>query len=190
MRKVLLLSFLLVASLSLVAQEIRLENPSFEGDPQDATVPTGWMPCEYGTTPDILPGPWGVYTEASDGETYIGLISRADGSYESIGQRLSDKVEKGECYSLKIDLARSNTYTGYNKPLRIRIWGAYARCQKAQLLGESDLIRHTDWEEYQFNFTPRFDYHYIIIEAFTTEQLWQGNILLDNCSKIKKCVRA
>ena len=71
-----------------------LNNASFEGVPQDATTPSGWQECELGTTPDILPGFWNVYTEASDGETFIGLITRDDGSFESIGQRLSSPLKE------------------------------------------------------------------------------------------------
>ena len=45
------------------------------------------MPCEDFTTPDILPGFWGEYNEANHGETYVGMITRANGTYESIGKR-------------------------------------------------------------------------------------------------------
>ncbi len=175
---------------SFLIAQIRLENASFEGEPQDATVPIGWIPCEIGTTPDILPGPWGVYQEASDGETFMGLISRADGTFESVGQRLSQSLEKGECYSLNMDLAKSNTYTGYNNSLKIRIWGSFNRCQKAELLYESPLVGHTDWENYSFSFMPKFNYHYIIIEAYAPKnKSAKGNILIDNLSLIVPCKR-
>ncbi len=174
----------------VLSSQIRIENPSFEGSPQDATVPTGWMPCEDGTTPDILPGPWGVYQEPSEGDSYMGLITRADGTYESVGQRLSEPLKKGECYSWNLDLAHSNTYTGYNQPLKLRVWGAYNRCQKAALLYESPLIDHTDWQTYSFSFLSKFEYHYLIIEAYAPDHsTLRGNILIDNCSKIISCKR-
>lgn len=175
----------------LFSGQIRLENPSFEGEPQDATVPVGWMPCELGTTPDILPGPWGVYQEASDGETFLGLITRSDGTHESIGQRLTTPIEQNECYSFSLDLAKSYTYTGYNNALKLRIWGAVSRCQKAELLFESPTITHSDWKEYDFSFVTKFNYHYIILEAYAPNNTAvKGNILLDNCSKIAVCKRA
>jgi hypothetical protein len=184
-------TFLLLVFPLLIPGSIRLENPSFEGEPQDATVPTGWMPCEEGTTPDILPGPWGVYQEASDGETYLGLITRPDGTFESIGQRLSAPMDDGECYSFSIDLARSNTYTGYNKPLQLRMWGAVSRCKNAELLYESPVIEHTDWKSYSFSFATEFKHNYIILEAYAPDNMpVKGNILLDNCSKVSVCKRA
>ncbi len=177
---------------SMVWGQIRLENPSFEGEPQDATVPTGWMPCEPGTTPDILPGPWGVTNEPSDGDSFLGLITREDGSFESIGQRLLTPIEEGECYNFKIDLARSGTYTGYDKPLKLRIYGARSRCEKTELLYESPLIKHTEWKEYEVVIIPKFEYNYLIFEAHNigSSVPRKGNILLDNCSRIKKCTRA
>ena len=64
------------------AQDIRLENASFEDEPQDATMPQRWHSCKRGSTPDILPGFWGVYLEPYDGDSYVGLITRQDGSYD------------------------------------------------------------------------------------------------------------
>ena len=85
-KSILLVSWSILLPIALSSQ-IYLTNASFEGEPQDATVPTGWFACELGTTPDILPGFWGVYSESSEGETYLGLITREDGTFESIGQR-------------------------------------------------------------------------------------------------------
>lgn len=185
---------LLAASVSLPAQNIvRLVNPSFEGKPQDATVPMGWHKCAHGSTPDILPGVWGVYTEAAEGETYMGLITRSDGSYESIGQRLSTALPVGECYRFSIDLAHSGAYAGHNKPIKLRIWGADRKCRKTQLLLETDLVKHRQWKTYPARFTVEDRaIHYIILEAYYSDEPFsvEGNILLDNMTPIRLCPRA
>ena len=180
------------AALGAGAQVIYLNNASFEGEPQDATVPVGWFPCAEGTTPDILPGPWGVYEEAAEGETYVGLITREDGSWESIGQRLSAPLKKGDCYVFSIDLARSGTYADYNEALRLRIWGGRRKCDQTQLLFESPLIESSDWTTYTVDFFADKDLHYIILEAFHEDDAFgrRGNLLIDNISPIKKCARA
>ena len=172
--------------------QIHLTNPSFEGEPQDATVPVGWLPCEKGTTPDILPGPWGVFLEASEGETFVGLITREDGSFESIAQRLREPLQPKDCYTFKIDLAHSNTYASYSQPLRLRVWGGQTRCGKDQLLAETKFITHSDWENYEFQFSPKLRLNYLLIEAHYKDGYfsYKGNILLDNMTAIKKCVRA
>jgi len=171
---------------------IRLDNSSFEGEPQDATVPIGWFPCAVGTTPDILSGPWGVYQEASEGDTYMGLITREDGSWESVGQRLAQPLKMKECYSLSMDLAHSNTYADYSQPVRLRIWGSDSRCEKKQLLGETDFVTHRDWEQYDFMFVAKSTINYIILEAFYKDSRFshRGNILIDNISALKSCERA
>jgi hypothetical protein len=173
-----------------VAQPTLL-NPSFEGEPQDATVPVGWHPCAVGTTPDILPGVWGVYTEASEGDTFVGLITRDDGSFESIGQRLISPLKQNECYQFSLDLAHSKTYSGYNKPIKLRIWGGNTKCDKRQLLLETDFVNHSAWKTYKLKFTVEEELRYLIFEAYYKDGIFsrRGNILMDNITKIKKCPR-
>jgi len=175
--------------LPLQGQHIELSNASFEGEPRDATVPQGWMACKEGTTPDILPGFWGVYNDPSDGDTYVGLITRQNNTWESIGQRLTATLQKGSCYTFSIDLAHSDTYSGYNKPLRLRIWASKLKCMKDQMIYESPLIEHLDWKSYQVKFTPNSDYRYILIEAFHSAEpfQYQGNILVDRIRPIQSC---
>ena len=179
-------------SVSLVSGQLYLDNASFEGEPQDATTPVGWHPCAEHSTPDILPGPWGVFEEASDGDTFVGLINRADGSYESIGQRLPKTVKKGECYEFSLDLARSITYSDYNKPLKLRIWAGTYKCNADQLILDTDPIEHNEWKAYPVQFYAKQDLNYIILEAFHQKgsRYYQGNILIDRIRPLRKCARA
>jgi hypothetical protein len=187
------LSFSLLFSLSLClqAQTIELLNPSFEDEPADATTPQGWIACKEGTTPDILPGFWGVYTMPSDGETYVGLITRNNGTWESIGQRLVAPLKKGTCYDWSMDLAHSDTYSGYSGPIKLRVWISKLKCQKDQLIFESPMIDHLDWKTYLIKFTPNDEYRYILLEAFHSEEPfhYQGNILIDRIQEIRVCNR-
>ncbi len=187
------ISLIFLLTTASVVGQITLNNGSFEGEPQDAIVPMGWQGCEKGSTPDILPGSWGVYNEPSDGETYMGLITREDGSWESVGQKLSKAIQKDECYEFGIDLAHSKTYANYNKPLKIKIWGGTKSCSKDVLLASSKAISHTAWKRYFFRIAPTVDIQYIIIEAQSIDGLffsYNGNILIDNISTLKPCYRA
>ncbi len=186
-------SLILLFGVLLSAQDIRLANASFEDEPADATMPQQWNSCKRGSTPDIMPGYWGVYMEPTDGESYVGLITREDGSYESIGQKLDSPFLENECYKFTIDLARSNTYANYNLPIRLRIWGGTTRCSRDQLLVETKTIKHLDWQTYPLQFTAKKTYPYIIIEAYYAKGVYfpyNGNILLDNFTVFKKCPRA
>lgn len=192
MKRLLLISFSFICFVGLDAQ-IPLDNASFEDEAGAEITPTGWLKCKKGTTPDILPGSWGVYTEPSDGETYIGLITRFDKTWESIGQRLAKSMDKDMCYSISLDLAHSKTYNNYNNPVKLRVWGGQTRCSRGQLLWQSDLIEHTYWKTYEFDFKPNATFNYIIIEAYFPDDNptpYRGNILLDNMSAVEVCERA
>lgn len=174
------------------SSQIILDNASFEGEPQDATIPTGWQPCALGTTPDILPGFWGVKLEAFEGDSYLGLITRDDGTWESIGQRTSATIKSGDCYEFSLMLAHSKEYAGYNKAIKLRIWGGKTACSKDEIIGESPFINHTEWKKYLFKFSPDTDLNYIIFEAQHMDGIYfnyRGNILIDDCSPIQDCER-
>ena len=183
---------LLISAPAVAQLQTYLLNASFEGEAQDATVPSGWIPCQPGTPPDILPGVWGVYQEAAHGDTYMGLITRENGTWESVGQRLKNVLSPGQCFSMSLSLAHSNTYAGYKLPLKLRIWGGGERCERDQLLWESPLIEHREWKTYRFDFVPRSSMQYLIIEAYHQEGnfSYRGNVLIDRLSPIKKCIRA
>lgn len=190
MKHIELFLFVICISFSVnLHSQIVLNNASFEDEPADATVPMGWFPVATGTTPDILPGFWGVYHEASDGETYVGLITRFDGSFESIGQRFSSRLDKENCYRFSIDLAQSKTYAGYNDPLKIRIWVSNKKGKRTQMIFESEYITHPNWKTYEVDFQPEFNAKFILIEAFHTdnEVNRSGNILLDNITSLVPC---
>ncbi len=172
--------------------QIFIKNPSFEDSPADATIPKQWKGCASGTTPDILPGFWGVYEEAAHGNTYVGLITREDGSYESIGQKLSSKMQVGACYQFSLKLAFSEMYAGYNDPIKLRVWLGDTMCSKGEKIFESPFIKSETWKTFQIKCMPKKEYQYIIFEAFYKDgkETRKGNILLDDISTIKACIKA
>lgn len=183
---------LLSCGLNAVSQEvIQLNNPSFEDTPSDATTPMGWFECTDSTTPDILPGFWGVYNESSDGETYIGMITRENKSWEAIGQRLSIPLSAGECYQFSLDLAHSYSYAGYNEPICLAIYIGEEKCGQMQLIDKTDPIKNRDWEKRTIKFTPQKQARYILLEVTYPkgESKTKGNLLIDNVSSIIRCNR-
>ncbi|MBT8219405.1 MAG: hypothetical protein KJP00_06260 [Bacteroidia bacterium] len=172
--------------------QIEIKNPSFEIS-NSAGIPTDWTICNSGSTPDMLPGLWDVISEPSDGNTYLGLITRNDGTWESIGQRLTDKVIPSRCQRFNVDLARSPTYVGYSLPVKLRIYLGKNACDKAQLIGETENILSTEWTTIQINFIPDEAYSHIVLEAYYANGIYiyyNGNILVDNITPIEVCPRA
>jgi len=171
--------------------QTRLNNASFEDTPSDATTPMGWFECSDDTTPDILPGYWGVYSEPSEGDTYVGMITRENSTFETIGQRLSKPLTFDECYSFSVDLAHSKGYSGYGNPIKLKIYLSDSKCGKDQLLIETPFIDHTEWKKYLVQFITEGAYNYIRFDAFYKKGRFshKGNILIDNVSPIIVCTR-
>jgi len=191
------ISFFLICIFSIFfisysSAQIFLQNPSFEDQPADATTPQGWIPCAPYTTPDIFPGYWGVYNESTEGETFVGLITREDGSFESISARLTADLEAGLCYNINIDLAHSKTYAGYNGAIKIKIYIGDSKCSTEQLIYETEIIEHPEWRTYPIQFFAKQNARYIHIEAAYTKKRFshKGNILIDNISPIINCNKA
>ncbi|MEQ1745997.1 MAG: hypothetical protein ABMA02_11255 [Saprospiraceae bacterium] len=172
--------------------KIHLQNPSFEDRPQASHCPSGWVSFTLGSTPDIMPGAWGVHVRPQDGLSCMALVVREDGTREDVSQRLPQSLQPGVCYTIVMHLTHSKEYVGYNLPARLRIWGGSER-EKRQMLATSGLIDHEDWKEYKFQFVPNHEMRYITFEAFYAPgslRKYRGNILLDNCSPIERCDRA
>ncbi len=172
--------------------KIHFQNPSFEDKPRQSASPTGWESLTYDSTPDILPGAWGVKVAPQHGRTCLGLVTRADGSREDVGQSLGETLQKDKCYTFSIYLAHAPAYAGHNQPVRLRVWGGASRGAKSVLLYSSPLIDHTAWKKYKVEFMTTGEVRYIVFEAFFAPGVlftYKGNILLDNCSPIERCDR-
>ncbi len=180
---------------------IRLSNPSFEDRPVSSRPPKDWLDCgfEDETPPDVQPtGGFNVTRPAHDGKTYMGMVTRENDTWESVGQRMEMPVEAGKCYSFSIYLCRSDTYVSplrnnnrtlmsFTTPIKLRVWGGNWLCQKQELLGETPVVSNVEWQRYGFKMEPKADYQFIILEAFYKTPVffpYNGNILIDNASDI------
>jgi len=189
-------SMLLVLCLLLpyVAQhsQVPLSNASFEGAPAASAIPNGWISLSPGSTPDILPGAWGLLAPPFHGNSFLGLVTREDGTREDISQNLPVVLSPGVCYRFSIYLAHLPDYVGYNQPLRLRVWGGLQN-KRTELLASSPLVNHTDWRKYTFEFIPDQTVRCLTLEAYFGPGVlffYKGNILLDNCSPVERCDRA
>ena len=161
-----------------------LLNPSFEGSIGQAGTPPYWDSCYTASTPNVQPGLYGVYHPPSDGETYLGLLTRLNGSLEDCYSVLSIPLSKDSCYKFQIDLAFWE-YMGnypYVDPIIIRIFGSNENCVKDNILWTSPLIDNTDWETFEFIIhNEEYDITDITIETdFAQPNYYKGYMLLDN----------
>ncbi|MBK8555284.1 MAG: OmpA family protein [Lewinellaceae bacterium] len=182
---------------------ILLVNASFEDLPKCCEAPTGWYNCGKSeeSPPDIQPGFFQVNKTADQGQTYLGLVTRDNDTWEGVGQRLSRPLESNKCYDFSLALCRSELYlslsrtTGeqvnYATPAKLRIWGGNGYCDKHELLAETSVIVNTRWLNYNFKLQPKNgNYSFILLEAYYKTPILfptNGNILVDNASPISLC---
>lgn len=186
---------------------VRLRNPSFEDTPKrggdDIKGILAWFDCgkinfPAESPPDIHPnGYWENNLPAADGNTYVGMVVRDNGTYESVSQRLDTILVGGKCYRFSINLSRAAKYvsqtrlTGqmdnYITPVVLRIWGGTGFCNEKELLGESQPVNNTSWQINAFEFNPKNNIRYITFEAYyktPTFLPYNGNLLVDGASDI------
>ncbi|NOX47159.1 MAG: gliding motility-associated C-terminal domain-containing protein [Chlorobi bacterium] len=179
--------FLLIALLFLFPVYLSgqyLENPSFEGEILMIGPPNAWDICIEGSTPNVQPGKYNVYVPPSDGNTYIGMFTRQEGTWEDIQADFLVPLSKDSCYIFKIDLAYQQTLT-YNSvdPIMLRVYGDDVKCEKQNILWQSPIIDNTDWITFEFLVhNEDFDITDLVLEAIFNNQNYPtwGYILIDN----------
>lgn len=193
---------------SQFTDQIELVNGSFEGIPGAQRTPPNWYDCGKINFPDETPPdtqplegqPWSLVSKATHGMTYIAMVARDNETWESVSQRLEKSLKGGTCYSFSVDVMRSENYKSrrrgslspndlinLNQPIKLRIWGGNGFCQKKELLAETPLIEHTNWETYEYKLEPKSVLSSVTLEVFyKTPSLfpYNGNLLLDNASHL------
>lgn len=201
-----LLAVFLCTALSLVtsAQDLTpiiLDNPSFEGTPGQSTPPPSWLNCISDinqSPPDTQPGFWAVTKSPQDGKSYLSMVVRENEQVEMVGQKLKRSIENTLCYRFSIYLSKSEVYKGKleptgeykgdnTTPAKLRIWGGDNLGSKVELLAETDMITNSRWLQYNFEFNPKKNHSYIMLEAYYKTPFafaYNGHILVDKASDI------
>ncbi|TAE58349.1 MAG: gliding motility-associated C-terminal domain-containing protein, partial [Bacteroidetes bacterium] len=170
-------------------------NSSFEGPLIQGHIPDPWRNiCTLTSTPDIQPGFLNVTAPPQDGNSYIQLLCRRDGTNEGLYQRLTDGAPQdsfipGHSYYFEAWIA-AYRHEGYNfnDPARLQLWlsnHADQPCQNNILAWQSPPIQHTDWQPYLIFFTLPPGQYYDVIQfesAHPDDVFVNGNVMLDNLS--------
>ncbi len=180
---------------------ILLQNPSFEGQPRHGFTPDGWLNCGFPgeSPPDLHPsGAFGISRTPYAGISYLGMVVRARGPWEAVGQKLSQPLAAGQCYRLSLyacqsELLSSITLPGrqpalFDKPVALRLWGGGEACRREQLLAVSAPVHQKEWVRHELYFRPQQDWSYLLLEVYFTEGLkaeqYNGHALIDALSNI------
>lgn len=192
----------MVLSFTCMAQQpVSFQNPSFEDRPDFGKPPVGWFYCgNFGETPpDIHPGGfYGVVTPPKDGQTYVGMVIRDNGTEEQLGQRLAAPLVPGQCYAFRIFAARSEQYASFSRitgqpapftlPVKLAVLGTHRHCEPVAVLGHSKTILETEWQQLDFVLRPESAFDYLILSATSANgEAYNGNILIDAASPLVPC---
>lgn len=180
--------FFLLISLNLYSQTPypQFQNPSLEDVVGVGVVPWGYTKCTVGgpSSPDIQPGIWNVFLQPSDGFSYVGMICRANGTWESFTTQLNTPLVGGAQYAFLIDLSSSDKYFGYNdSPPTLRIWAGSSNCDKLYVLWESAPVSNTNYwrtDTATFQTEEKTITHLTFEPGYTTSLPYKGNVLIDN----------
>ena len=222
------LLFLFFTSATYTQEIIPFQNPSFEDTPRkggEFSRPIkGWTDCGLlyfpgESPPDIHPvtgtsrvsgtpvHAWNVTTSPHHGETYLGLVTRYNDTWEAVSQTLESPLLKDSCYTLSIWLCQSNNYASptarsrdtqenFIKPIALYVWGGNSPCVMSRVLAMAGPIDHSEWKEYVLEFTPTQNFTSIVLQAYyhipnNSDQhiepfAYNGNILVDHLSMISR----
>lgn len=172
---------------TVTAQNIILNNPSFEGRPGRDSIAAGWIAAS--NTPDILPGIFNIKRKAADGNTYAGMHS-GPGYKEALAQKLSGEMIGGMTYELSMSLAYTPSYLYKTCYASLSIYGGNKPGDTAQLLWKSGAFTDTAWRRFNAVLTPFKNYTYISFWAdpieYCDKSSYGCGILLDNFSMLRQ----
>ena len=200
MRYLFVLCLLLCGSFLPGHAQSLLRNGSFErGVRGQYRMPSHWVnagPAEQ-SPPDVhtnARGHFGVTQQAAAGEVFMGLVSRADYTFEMLGQRPTEKLRAGVTYRLTLSVCRSPQFASvtrrsnyqledFTTPIPFDVYVAKrANGGAIELISRSAPVDHTDWRTYTVEFTPTRDWKYLRIGAGLNgvhAKAVNGHILID-----------
>jgi len=200
---ILLSALLCSASFALSAQKNEyFKNPSFKDTPRMGGAPKWWIGCSFkGESPvDVHSNKtefFGVKEIAADGKTFLGMVTRDNGTYEGVTTKLKQPLQADSSYKLTIFINRAKTYSSisrandqpvnYDSPTRLEIWAGSDYCKMITLLEEYDSENVDTWTEVTFYFTPDQTYNYLGLYVRHLDEFedTNGNILLDNITLVR-----
>ena len=202
----LLLPIFLLFCAALPAQDnvaIFFTNPSFEDIPRVSEPPRGWADCGFPgeSAVDVQPEPhreFDVVKRAFHQNTYLGMVVRDNDTYERVSQPMSNPMVAGQCYELKLHLAKSDVYrsqsrltdteVNYDTPAKLQIRGGFGTCDLGAIIGKSSVVDNGNWREYTIKLEPEEPYTHIVLEAYYNTPIlfpYNGNVLVDNLQPLQ-----
>ncbi len=167
-----------------------ITNPGFEGPDGIEVIPEDWFAgCGVMNTPDTQPGWWNIENKPQEGNSFISLLFKEDGTTESVYQKLATPLQAGACYIIEIQLAQacqdslSDLFPyDLNHPGDLIIRGSTTYgCNNGQILASFKQVSNCNWKKYYAIFQADSTLNYIYLEFAKGTSVYQnGSILMDD----------
>lgn len=183
-----MLGYLACILTTIEVQAQYLNNPSLEGEPGTDAVPPGWATGDTWSNPNFYdasqfdPTQSGNFYAPVDGITFALFRARGATYAESffapyqreyLYQELIQPLETNSCFKISVWMCSNpahqvmdTEYPDTALPLKFQVWGGVGPNTRTELLVDSDPIRNTTWNEFNFYFsTQDISYPYLLIEV-------------------------
>jgi len=194
MKKTLLILFYFAVTIS-EAQIV--PNGSFDGVAGTKHFPpNSWNVCNTTSTPDIMPGCWGVSLAPSEGDSYLNLVVKENGVMEEVNCLLTETLDTSQCYKFSVDLNRSLDFKfeffgddyDFTRLANVRFILGENECSldvDTILEVDDSLNYYKEWVTFSFIFKPtQENVNYLKIETYIDDNVspFFGHVLVDNIS--------
>ena len=206
-RILLILTLFSISIFPLLSQDtLFVMNKGFECDIKDTRNFQDlkyWHDCHFfarRSPPDInfkYSSHWNNTIDPIEGNSYVSMVIRDDGTYEGIYQNLVTPLKKGETYKFSIMLCTSPLYESpinsdirnvysFNGPIVLEVFGQDEKTEEYIFLDTTGEIKNHIWKEYTLSFKPNQDYDILLLRAYYTDESHpvNCNLLMDDMSDI------
>jgi len=195
--------------------DLFVRNSSFEVQNNEVNFPEFdskfWYDCGAEEFPQETPpeirnaesGMWGFSSKATEGNNYILMVTRRNGSKESISQRLNTRLKKNSCYEFYLDLKTAESFwsgsrdhmgdvddlqLSYTDEACLHISLSNYLCNENQVIFESEPVENINWKSNKVLFKAEENFKFI---KFSADQcgyndIGNGNLLLDNINNFRE----
>ncbi len=174
-----------------------ITNPSFEDTPRQNYPPEGWFDCSFhNESPIDVHGYesefFGVKELPADGETFVGMVTRDNETYEGISTKVLQPLLADSTYEISIMVKQASAYNSisratsrpvnYINPTLLEAWAGQLSCQMNTFLWEYKVEGYGNWDLVTFNLTPEKNIRYLSLYARHPEnaEYTNGHILIDD----------
>ena len=190
--------FILFFSFSFFAQAqldtIYIMEPSFE-DVSDENEAYYWTNC--GDAKELIfpifnngDEQFDVTAKSFEGDYFIGLVVRENGTTEGLSQYLHEPLLAGKIYHFSVLLQAPEVFTyhttDFAHPIVFEVYGSSDACSLDELLAFTEPVTKQEWMQFDFTLEPTEDFNWLTLRVgfMDNQEPYNGSVLMDYVSDI------